>query len=102
MRVSQLQSGYESFAELHDALDLAIDDINQNGGWTVFGWMKLGLSNDATLVGNNDKNNEETKVLSEDITTHIVQLQPTSQKFYDASSAESLLLKGLKFDLSTI
>ena len=49
------------------------------------------------MLGYND--NEQAKVLSEDVSTYVVQIEPSNPAFCDPFSSESLDLDSLKFDL---
>ena len=43
----------DAFFTLESTVDQVIDFINENGGFTVFGWYKRGIINDTSLVGMN-------------------------------------------------
>lgn len=62
--------------------------VNNYGGWTITGWSKRGLINDAALISSNGDNESSDKVLSEEVTTHIVQILPTKREYIDLESEE--------------
>lgn len=44
VRASQLHHGNENYETIVDAIDYIVEMINQDGGWTVYGWGKKDLS----------------------------------------------------------
>ena len=59
--------------------------VNSEGGWTVYGWGKIGLINDVSLLGNYTKELGDNKVISQDISTHVVHLQPPKKDYLGPS-----------------
>lgn len=93
----------DAFFTLESTVDQVIDFINENGGFTVFGWYKRGIINDTSLVGmNTGNNNEEIQVDSGNINFHIVQLVPTNRDFHDFTSVLGVRLQRMKFDITQI
>ena len=54
-RVSMLQSGNYAYGDIVDYLDILFYFINYEGGWNVYGWVKRGLIDDVSLLGNDIK-----------------------------------------------
>ena len=53
--VSRLQSGNDTYDNIVDAFDKIIDLVNSEGGWTDYGWGKIVLINDVSLLRNDTK-----------------------------------------------
>ena len=101
-RATRLQSGNEIYENILDAMEKIVDTINDDGGWTLYGWGKRGLINDTSLLEFDSKKPEEKKVLSQEVTTHIVHIHPTNRKYMKDNTTEAKNLHDMKFDLSTV
>lgn len=113
IRASRLQLGYEAYDDYLDAQKDILDLINEDGGFDITGWCKRGVINDISLIGqqggNNTVNNNskdqqsgDNKVLSEEVTTHVVQVMPYNRDYLDESTVRGKNLKELQFDLSSL
>ena len=51
IRVSRLQSGNDDYDNIVDAFDKIVDLVHSEGGWPVYGWGKIGLINDVSILG---------------------------------------------------
>ena len=60
---SRLQPGNDAYNDIFDAFDKFFDCVNYEGGWNVYGWGKIGLINDVSLLGNDIKEPSDNKVL---------------------------------------
>ena len=60
------------------------------------------LINDVSILGNNIKEPGDNKVLSQDISTHVVHLHPLKKYHLDLSTIQGRSLDKLKFDFSTL
>ena len=49
---------------MFDAFGKFVDLVNSEGGWTIYGWVKRGLINDVSLLGNDIKDPADNNVLS--------------------------------------
>ena len=55
------------------------------------------------MSGNVSKDQSDSnKVLSEEVTTHIIQIQPTKRQYLDTESLEGIDIESKRFDLSSI
>ena len=63
-RVSMLQSGNYAYGDIVDSLDILFYLNNYEGGWNVYGWVKRGLIDDVSPLGNDIKEPGDNKVLS--------------------------------------
>ena len=99
IRASYLQ-GTQNYRNIQLSLKVVVSLINENGGWTIYGWGKRGLINDTSLLGQADT--EENKALSKEVTTHVLHLHPKNDLFADSNSYCYKSHQELKFDLSTI
>ena len=83
-----LQSSNDAYTNIVDAFDEIVDLVNSEGGWTVYGQGKIGLTNDVILLGNDIKVPGDNKVFSHDISTHVVYPHPIkerlSRRFYNS------------------
>ena len=102
VRASRLQGGNEMYENIIDAIEDIVDTINNDGGWTLYGWGKRGLINDSSLLEFDSKEPEEKKILSQEVSTHIVHIHPTNRKYMNGDTEEGKKLHGMKFDLSTV
>ena len=105
VRARMLSSGSRQYELITDAMDNIVDFVNDNGGWSVYGWGKKGLINDATLIGvaSDTKSKEENaKVAAEEVTTHIVHFHPTDRSLLDPDTDHGRKLYDMKFDLNTL
>jgi len=74
VRTSRLQSGNDIYDDILSCLEDIMDLVNDDDGWVVYGWGKQGVINDVVMLGN-EANKEQTdnKVLSEHVSTHVIQ-----------------------------
>ena len=61
-----------------------------------------GLINDVSLFGNYMKEPDDNKVLSQEISTHVVHIHPSKKDYLDLSTIHGRSLGNLKFDFSTL
>ena len=99
---SRLQSGNDAYGDIVDAFDKIVDLVSSEVGWTVYGWDKRGLINDFSLLGNDIKEPGDNKVLSQEISTHVVHLYPPKKDYLNLSTIHGRSLDNLKFDFSTL
>ena len=64
---SRLQSGNAAYDDIVDSLEEIIDIVNSKGVWTVYVWGKIGLINDVSILGNDNKEPGDNNLLSQDI-----------------------------------
>ena len=98
VRASQLHHGSDHYESISDTIGDIVQLINLDGGWTVHGWGKKGFINDSSLVGN-DSNETDTRVVAQEVTTHIVHIHPTNRQYLDPSSTRGAALENMKFDV---
>ena len=79
-----------------------VDLVHSEGGWTVYGWGKRGLINDAILLGYDIKDPGDNKFLPQDISNHVVHLHPSKKDYLNLSTIQGGSLDNLKFDFSTL
>ena len=88
IRSSQLQNGNDAYDEIIDSIEEILETTNDDGSWSITGWSKHRLINDAALLnasnsgisGNISRDQSDSnKVLSKEVTTHIIQIQPTKR-----------------------
>ena len=94
---SRLQSGNDAYGDIVDAFDKIVDLVSSEVGWTVYGWDKRGLINDFSLLGNDIKEPGDNKVLSQEISTHVVHLQPLKKYYIKLSEIQGRSIDNLKF-----
>ena len=102
IRASRLQSGNDAYGDSVDAVNEIVDLVHSEGGWTVYGWGKRGLINDVSLLGNDIQEPVDNKVLSQEISTHVVHLHPSKKDYLDLSTIRGKSLDNLKFDVPTL
>ena len=76
--------------------------MNSKGGWTVYGWGKRGLINDVSILGNYIKEPGNNKVISQEISTHVLHLHPPKKYYLNLYTIHGRSLENLKFDFSTL
>ena len=101
-RASRLQSGNYAYDDIVDSFDGIVDLVNSKGGWTVYGWGQKVFINDVSLLYNDIKEPGDNKVLSQEISTHVVNLHPSKKDYLDLSKTHERYLDNLKFDFSTL
>jgi hypothetical protein len=77
---------------IYDAMEDVFEYINNNGGFTIIGWYKLGDKVDAS--SNNDSNNRE---VTGKINYHVTNIFPTETDVNGCNNHERL-----KFDVNTL
>ena len=97
-----LQSGNDTYNNIVDAFDKIVDLVDSEGRWTVYEWRERGLINDFSLLDNDIKEPGDNKVLSKEISTHVVYPHPPKKYYIDLSTIHGRFLDNLKFDLSTL
>ena len=111
IRSSQLQNGNDAYDDIIESVENIFELINEDGGWTITGWSKRGLINDAALISSNSsgssgnaskENQNSSKVLSEEVTTHIVQIEPTKREYLDMRSLRGEDIQNKRFDISSL
>ena len=102
IRASRLKSGNDSYDDIVDAFGKILDLVNSEDGWNVYGWGKIGLINDVSLFGDDIKEPGDNKVLSQEISTHVVHLCPLKKGYIKFSTIRGMSLDNLKFDFSTL
>ena len=102
IRASRLQSGNDAYGYIVDSLEEIVDLVNSKDGWTVYGWIKIVLINDVSLLVNDIKDPGENKVLSQEISTHVVHLFPSKKYYLNLSTIWARSLDNLKFDFYTL
>ena len=102
IRASRLQSGNYAYDDIVNTFDKIDDLVNSEGGWTVYGLDKRGLINDVSLLGNDIKEPGNNKVLSQEISTRVVHINPSKKDYLDLSTIYGRSRDNLKFDFSTL
>ena len=102
IHASMLQSGNDDYDDIVDDFDKIVDLVNSEVGWTVYGWGKRGLINDVNILGNDIKETVDNKVISKEISTHVVHIHPPKKYYLDLSKIHGRSLHNLKFDFSTL
>lgn len=68
------------FRQLESAMHNCIDHVNDNDGWTVFGWYRKGQIDDKILTGMED----DTAKMEGNVTAHVVSIIPDKCRFSSA------------------
>ena len=63
-----------------------------------YGWRKGGLINDIILSGNNIKDTGDNKVISQEISTHVVHIHPSKKDYLDLSTIQGRSIDKLKLE----
>ena len=84
------------------AYDNIVDIVNSEGGWTVYGWVKIGLINDVSQLVNPIKETYDNKFLSQDISTNVVHIYPPKIYYLNVSTINGRSLDNLKFHFYTL
>ena len=104
--LSQIQDTDEMDSITDKVIDLS-NYVNDNGGWTVIGWYRLGMVTDKALADENqssyrDQPTVDTQVEAGETKFHIVSLYPTNELFNTRGSAHYLQLNNNKIDTENI
>ena len=99
---SRLQSGNDAYNYIVDSLEEIVDLVNSEGGWNFYGWSKRGLINDVIILGNDINKPDNNKVLSQDLSTHVVHLHPPKKYYLVPYTIQGRSLDNIKFDFSTL
>ena len=100
--VSRLHSGNDAYVDIVDYFDKRNDLVNSKDVCSVYGRGKRGIINEVSLLGNDIKEPGNNRVLSQDISTHVLHLH-TPQKYYlDFSTIHGRSHDNIKFDFSTL
>ena len=102
IRASRSQSGNDTYGDIVDNFDIIVDLANSKGGWTIYGWGKIGLINNVSLLSNDIKEPGDNKVLSQEKSTRVVHLHPLKKDYLDPSTIRGGSLDNLKFDFSAL
>ena len=97
IRVSRLQSGNDAYAVIVDSFDEIFDLVNSEGGWNVYGWGKIGLINDVSLLGFDIKDPSDNIFLYQKISTHVVHIHPSNKYYLGLSTIHGRSRDNLKF-----
>ena len=100
--VSRLQSVNDVYDGIVDSLDEIVDFVNSEGGWNFYGWGERYLINYVSLLGNDIKEPDYNKVLSQDISNRVVHLHPSKKDYLGLSTIRGGYLETLKFYFSTL
>lgn len=107
LRADALQMTDE-YWNMIDAIEEVVNDVNDNGGWTVIGWYKRGLINDQSMVSdetNNIRNNNtqnENQVANGLINYHICVLRPSNNGYFTAYHTLKQRLERKKYQMSNL
>ena len=74
IRASRLKSSNDTYENIFDASDIFFDLVNSKAGGTVYGWGQRGFLNDVSLLVNDIKEPGDNKVLSWDISNHVLHI----------------------------
>ena len=88
IRASRLQSGNDAYKDNADSLEQIVDLVHSEGVWIVYGWVKRALINDGSLLGNDTKETGDNMVISQEISTHALQLHPLKKYHLDLSTIQ--------------
>ena len=102
IRALRLQSGNDAYDDDDDYFGEIINLVHSEGGWTVYGWGKRGLTNYISVLGNDIKDPGVNRVLSQDISTHVVHPHTSKKDYLDLSTTHGRYLDNLKLDFSTL
>ncbi len=67
----------ESFDQMRSHLSIIIDYVNANGGWSIIGWFRIGMLQDAADSSQDLPKNQTELIAAETVTPHISRLCPT-------------------------
>ena len=81
IHASRLQSGNDSYDDIVDYFDKVFNLLNSKGGWNVYGWEKLCLINDVSLLGHDIKDPGDKRVLSQEISTNVVHIHQLKKDY---------------------
>lgn len=96
--MAQMLQGTNLGMDLEDCIVAIIEFINEHDGFTVIGWIKRGLINDQSLVGN-PADQEENRVHAEHVSMHVTQIIPTNRDLLDRTTNLGRELHALKFNV---
>ena len=96
VKAAQLHHGDKNYENITDAIQDIVEMVNQDGGWTIYGWGKKGFINDSSLVGNNS-DDANTRVVAQEVTTRVIHIHQTNRQYLDVSTACGTNLENLKF-----
>ena len=86
-------SQWEMDGAIMDTVDNVFDRVNQEGGWTIIGWTKMGLVKDEAAPegpkGAFNGQNEEAKIEAGTLNYHITSLLPTTPQAINTAPMES-------------
>jgi hypothetical protein len=67
----------ESFDQMRRHLSIIVDYVNANGGWSVIGWFRVGMLQDAADSSQDLPRNQTELIAAETVSPHISRLCPT-------------------------
>jgi hypothetical protein len=70
----------ESFDQIRSHLSIIVDFVNANGGWSIIGWFRIGMLQDAADSSQDLPKNQMEFIAAETVTPHISRLCPTEIK----------------------
>ena len=106
LRADALQMTDE-YWNMTDKIAQIVEEINNNGGWTVIGWYKRGLINDQSMVSeeaSNIRNNNqnENQVANGLINYHICVLRPSNDGYFRPYNNLRTRLYELKYQMTNL
>ena len=111
VRITALEDMTAAYFNLEDSIKKMIELVNENGGFTVIGWLKNGKIKDKTILFqlNNDEakkftngNDEKDTVDNSKINFHPCIVKPTNPDFFDSQNELFAELNALKFDVGSL
>ena len=99
---SRLQSGNDAYGDSVGYQEKISDLVHSEVVWTVYGWGKIVLINYVSLLGDDIKEPCDNKVLSQEISTHVVHIHLSKKDYISLSKIQVRSLDNLKFDFSTL
>ena len=101
IHASRLQSDNDDYDDIVNAFEKMADLVNFESGWNVHGCAKRCLIDDVSLLRNDIKEHGDNKVLSQEISTNVVNFHPSKKYYPDLSTIDGKSLDNLKFEFST-
>ena len=102
IHASRLQSGNDAYEDSVHDFDEIVDLVHSKGGWTVYLWGKRVFINDVSLLVTYIKEPGDNKVISQNISTHVVHLHPSKKDYLNLYTIHERSLGNLKFDFFTL
>jgi hypothetical protein len=67
----------EMFETVREHLSVIVDYVNSNGGWSIVGWFRIGMLQDAGDVSQDLPRNQTELIAAETVTPHVCRLCPS-------------------------